>query len=175
MSTHDLCAFNLLHFPDVLDDQRDVIKLQEQHLMSLDNEIKGHLLTIQQQKNLLANMERERDRNATTSHTQSSKADTVQLKLDLNMKQYADLKESFEALQVKLSHLQQQYESLTSERNALQRDLDETLADRDVVREKLRVRLIAHCFLSFFFTRFNWWVWVSVLCVRARGCPLGDS
>lgn len=126
----------------MLDDQRDVIKLQEQHLLSLDSEIKGHSLTIRQQTILLSNAERERDRNATTSHTQTGKADTVQLEFELKTKQYADLKESFEMLQVKFSHLQQQYDFLMSERNVLQRDLDATLADREIVREKLRVWLV---------------------------------
>lgn len=122
-----------------MDDQRDVIKLQEQHLQSLDNEIKGHLLTIQQQKNLLANAEKERDRNATSSNTQAGKADAVQLELELKVKLYVDLKESHETLLVKQSHLQQQFDALTSERNGLQKELDATVADREVVREKLRV------------------------------------
>lgn len=132
-------VFSHVYNIDVLDDQRDVIKLQEQHLLSLDHEIKAHLLTIQQQKVQLSNAERARDRNASTSHLQLGKADAVQLELELNIKQYNDLKESFDALQIKYTHLQQQYDSLQSERNNLHQELTTTLADREIVREKLRV------------------------------------
>lgn len=108
-------------------------------MLTFDKEIKAHLATIQQLKVHLSNVERERDRNVTTTHTQLGKADTIQMELDLKIKQYADLKECLDALQVKYTHLNQQYDTSQSERNALQQELTTILADREVVREKLRV------------------------------------
>lgn len=118
-----------------------MIKLQEQHSISLDKEIKNQLIIIEQQKNLLTNMGRQRDRTVNTSHTQSSRADKAQLKLDFCLKQYADMKEACGILQSKLSHLKQQYESLMSEHRVLQHDLDGSFVDRDIVQNKLQVRI----------------------------------
>lgn len=123
-----------------MDDQRDVIKLQEQHLQSLENENKMHLATIQQLKTTVVNAERERDRNVSDSHFTTEKLDAKQSELDLKIRQVAELKEDNDAMQKKLCYVQQQYDSTVSERKALQKELNAIVEDRNVVREKLRVQ-----------------------------------
>lgn len=133
---------SLFHCLDVLDDQRDIIKLQEQHLLSIDKENKENAAIMRQQRIQILKAEQERDRNATTTHTQLGKADAIQWKLDLNIKQYGDLKECYDSLEVKYTHLQHQYDTLQSDRNAVLQELTSILADREVVREKLRVKVL---------------------------------
>lgn len=127
----------------VLDDQRDVIKLQEQHRQSLENEIKIHLTTIQRQTKALNTAKRERDKNATDSQVNAGKCDATQSELELKTKTIADLTEQLNEIRIKLTHVQQQFDSLSAERNSLQKSLNEIIEDRNVVREKLRVRIFS--------------------------------
>lgn len=124
-----------------MDDQRDVIKLQEQHVQSLVNEIKTNLITIAQLKKTVVNVEKERDRNVCDSQITTEKMTAIKSELELKMKSIANLTEQLEETQTKLTHLQQQFDTLNAERNVLQRNHDGLLDDRNNVRDKLRVMI----------------------------------
>lgn len=143
-------SISIKRFVGILDDQRDVIKLQEHHVQSLENEIKIHLITIQQLKKTLYYVEKERDRNLTESQAINEKINTLKFEIELKTKSIAILTEKTEESQVKLIHLQQQFDAVTAEKNALQKSFDSLTEHMNVVRDKLRV-MYTHVVHQYFF------------------------
>lgn len=125
---------------EILMDQCDVIKLQDQHRQSLESELKTLNVTIEQLKKSFGDVKRERDRNATNSQVNAGKIDATQSELAIKAKIIAELTWELEEMRTKLTHTQQQYDSLAAERNALQKNLDAITDDRNEVRDKLRVK-----------------------------------
>lgn len=128
-----------IHFIGMLDNQRDVIKLQEQHQQSLENEIKTLTDSLQQHKKSLNDMKRERDRNATHSQVNANKISATQSELSIKTKLIADLTWELDEMRTKLSHVQQQLDTVIAERIALEKSLETITDDRNEVRDKLRV------------------------------------
>lgn len=124
---------------EILDDQRDVIKLQDQHRQSLESELKTLSATIEQQRKSLNDVKRERDRNATNSQVNAGRIDATQSELAIKTKEIAEVTWELEEIRTKLTHTQQQYDTLMAERNALQKSLDAITDDRNETRDKLRV------------------------------------
>lgn len=122
-----------------MDDQRDVIKLQDQHRQSLESELKTLSATIEQQRKSLNDVKRERDRNATNSQVNAGRIDATQSELAMKTKEIAEVTWELEEIRTKLTHTQQQYDTLMAERNALQKSLDAITDDRNETRDKLRV------------------------------------
>lgn len=135
----DLVRKDLQRATRIIGEQAEVIMLHEQHLKTLETEIKQHLETEQKQRSIIAKLEKERDKNAEEAQVLSDKVEQCQDDLLFKMNQIAQLNETIDEQKMKLAQVQQQFEAARSERNAFQRDLQATIEDRDDIRERLRV------------------------------------
>lgn len=83
--------------------------------------------------------ERERDRNVGESQANAVKIDFAQSELELRQKEIANVMGQLNEARTKFSHQQQQFLALAAERDTLRKSLETVSADRDCVRQKLRV------------------------------------
>lgn len=83
--------------------------------------------------------ERERDRNVVESNANAVKIDFAHSELELRQKDIANVMAQLNEARTKFSHQQQQFLAVAAERDALQKSLESVVADRDCVRQKLRV------------------------------------
>lgn len=135
----DLVRKDLQRATRIIGEQAEVIMLHEQHLKTLETEIKQHLETEQKQRSIIAKVEKERDKHAEEAQVLSDKVEQCQDDLLFKMNQIAQLNETIDEQKMKLAQVQQQFEAARSERNVFQRDLQATVEDRDDIRERLRV------------------------------------
>lgn len=91
---------------------------------------------------VLSATERERDRNVGETQAHASKIDATQSELALRMKDIANVMGQLNEARTKFSHMQQQFHASAAERETLQKALETISADRDSVRQKLRVSLL---------------------------------
>lgn len=142
----DLVRKDLQRATRMIGEQAEVMMLHEQHIKTLETEIKQHLETEQKQRSIIAKLEKERDKNAEEAQVLSDKVEQCQDDLLFKMNQIAQLNETIDEQKMKLIQVQQQFEAARSERNIFQRDLQATVEDRDDIRDRLRVCVF---FLSF--------------------------
>lgn len=135
----DLVRKDLQRVIRINEERAEIILLHEQHIKTLETEIKQHLETEQKQRSMIAKVEKERDKNAEEAQVLSDKVEQCQDDLLFKMNQIAQLNETIDEQKMKLAQVQQQFEAARSERNAFQRDLQSTVEDRDDIRERLRV------------------------------------
>lgn len=135
----DLVRKDLQRATRIIGEQAEVIMLHEQHLKTLETEIKQHQETEQKQRSMIAKVEKERDKNAEEAQVLSDKVEQCQDDLLFKMNQIAQLNETIDEQKMKLAQVQQQFEAARSERNVFQRELQATVEDRDDIRERLRV------------------------------------
>lgn len=129
----------MFYILEIVNEQRDTIKLMEKNQNVLESEIKNHLVTIQRQSKALAEAERVRDRIYCDSQVNALKVDEVQNEHDFATKEYANIMLKLTETETRLKHTKQKQEMLTAERNTLQKSLETITDDRNVVRDKLRV------------------------------------
>lgn len=131
-----------------------MVKQLKLHQKKLESEIKTNSITIQQLQKVLSATERERDRNVTESQANAVKIDFTQSELELRMKEIASVMGQLNETRTKFSHMQQQFLALSAERDALQKAMETVGADRDCVRQKLRVSR-GICFISLLYSKNN--------------------
>lgn len=83
--------------------------------------------------------ERARDRNVSESQATTMRIDALHSELELKMKEIANLMGQLNEARTKYTHMQQQFLALSAERDTLAKTLETISADRDCVRQKLRV------------------------------------
>lgn len=116
-----------------------MVKQLKLHQTKLESELRTKSITIQQLQKVLSGTERERDRSVTESQANAVKIDFTQSELELRTKEIANLVGQLNEARTKFSHTQQQFLALSAERDTLQKSLQTVGADRDCVRQKLRV------------------------------------
>lgn len=122
-------------------EQHNMLKQLKLHLKKLDDELRTNAITIQQLQKVLSATERERDRNVIESQANTVKIDFTHSELELKIKEIANTMGQLNESRTKFSHMQQQFFALSAERDTLQKSLETVSADRDCVRQKLRVSL----------------------------------
>lgn len=135
----EFIVFLLAARTGTINEQHNMVKQLKLHQKKLESEIRTNSITIQQLQKLLSTMERERDRNVTESQANAVKIDFTQSELELRTKEIANVMGQLNEARTKFSHTQQQFLALSAERDSLQKALETVGADRDCVRQKLRV------------------------------------
>lgn len=138
----DLVRKDLQRSTRIIGDQAEVITLHQQHLKTLESEIKLHLEKEQQQCSAIKKLESEKAKKDEEAQVLSDKVEQCQDDLLFKMNQIGQLNETIDEQKMKLAQVQQQFETARSERNALQRDLQATVEDRDDIRGRLRVYVL---------------------------------
>lgn len=122
-----------------INEQQNIVKQQKLHQKKLESELRANAITIQQLHKALSATERERDRNVSDTQAHATKLDFTQSELELRIKEIANVTGQLNEARTKFSHMQQQFLALSAERDTLQKSLEGVSADRDCVRQKLRV------------------------------------
>lgn len=135
----ELVRKDLMKANRTINDHLETILLHEQHIKTMDNEIKTHLATAQKLRSMMAKVEMERNRNAEEAQILADKVEQVNEDLALKMNHIVELKERITELQTKVVQVQQLFETARSERNAFQRDLQACVEERDDLKERLRI------------------------------------
>lgn len=145
----DLVRKDLLKSNRFINDQADQIILHEQHIKTMENEIKSHIIGLQKVKSLMAKVEKERDKNAEESQILADKVEQLTEEIVLKQNQIVELKDNLMEYQTKLVQVQLLYDTARSERNTFQRDLQTCVEDREDIKERLRVSLVFCCCWNF--------------------------